>query len=146
VTDGDGGWHRHATINVLSCSLVVTNTLDSGAFRAKPQHHPNIDHDANLGVDPDPITFNIPGSGLKTISPTTALPTITDPVIIDGYTQPGASANTNAAGSGLGLNTVLQIELNGTSAGATASGLIISGGNSTVRGLVVNRFNRAGIL
>jgi len=39
---------------------------------------------------------------------------ITDLVIIDGYTQPGASPNTN--GSGLGLNTVLKIELDGSNA------------------------------
>ena len=50
---------------------------------------------------------------MQTISPLTALPTITDPVIIDGYTQPGASANTLAVGD----NAVLLIELNGANAG-----------------------------
>ena len=38
----------------------------------------------------DTIRFNIPGGGLKTIRPASALPTITEPVTIDGYTQPGA--------------------------------------------------------
>ena len=70
-------------------------------------------------------------------------PTITDPVIIDGYTQPGASPNTN--GPGLGLNTVLKIELDGTNAGAFAPGLHITG-DSTVRGLVINGFDGFGVL
>ncbi len=48
-------------------------------------------------------------SGPHTIQPISTLPTITDPVVIDGYTQPGASPNTD--GPGLGLNTVLEIEL-----------------------------------
>ena len=57
---------------------------------------------------------------------------------IDGYTQPGSSTNTN--GPGLGLNTVLKIELNGINAGAFVDGLVITAGNSTVRGMVINRF------
>ena len=63
---------------------------------------------ANAGSGTDTIAFNIPGDGPHTIRPTSALPTITDPVIIDGYTQPGASPNTN--GPGLGLNTVIKPE------------------------------------
>src|SRR6476660_3236591 len=57
------------------------------------------------------ITFNIPGTGIHTISPMTALPTITQTVTIDGYTQPGSSANTNPPT--MGINAVLLIELNG---------------------------------
>ena len=45
----------------------------------------------------DRIEFNIPGSGPHTIQVTSALPEITDPVVIDGYTQAGASQNTNGA-------------------------------------------------
>ena len=93
---------------------------------------------ANASVGKDTIAFNIPGAGPHTIQPTSALPTITDPVVIDGYTQPGASPNTN--GPGLGLNTVLKIELDGTNAGDFVDGLVITAGNSTVRGMVINRF------
>lgn len=91
----------------------------------------------------DKIFFSIAGSGPHTIRPASALPTITDPVLIDGYTQPGASPNTN--GPGLGLNTVLMIELDGTNALPLAEpgviGLHLEGGNSTVQGLVINRFS-----
>ena len=45
------------------------------------------------------INFNIPGGGIQTISPTSALPAITEPITINGYTQPGASANTLAVGT-----------------------------------------------
>ena len=95
---------------------------------------------ANARLGPDVITFNIAGVGPHTIRPGSSLPAITDPVIIDGYTQPGSSPNTN--GPGLGSNAMLMIELNGTSAGFGADGLSINGGSSIVRGLVINRFRR----
>jgi hypothetical protein len=73
-----------------------------------------------------------------TIRPTTLLPSTLDPVTIDGYTQSGATANTNTVG--LGLNTVLKIEIDGTNEGTVASNLRIEQGVGTVvRGLVLNR-------
>ena len=92
---------------------------------------------ANAHAGTDTIVFNIPGAGPHTIRPTSNLPSITSPVTIDGYTQPGASANTEAFGD----DAVLTIELDG-SLGSTfglPSLLSISAGSSTVRGLVINR-------
>ena len=97
---------------------------------------------ANFDAGTDTIDFSIAGAGPHTISPGSALPTITDPVIIDGYTQAGASANTNPIASG--SNAILKIVLDGTSAGA-ADGLNVTSGDSTVKGLVINRFARDGI-
>jgi hypothetical protein len=110
----------------------VTNTNDSGAgsFRQALL-------DANAAVGADVITFNIPGAGVHTITLTSLLPNITSPVFIDGYTQPGSSANTNAFSAG--INAVPQIELTGTqvslffftgSDGSTVRGLIINGSSS----------------
>src|SRR5262249_23620161 len=65
-----------------------------------------------------------------------ALPTITEAVTIDGYSQSGASANTLTTGD----NAVLLVELNGTSAGSSSSGLTISASGSMIKGLVINRF------
>jgi hypothetical protein len=110
--------------------IVVTNTNDTGPGSLRQAI---LDSNSSVGVL-DTINFNIAGAGVHTIAPTSALPAITDPVTIDGYTQPGASANTVAVGD----NAVLLIELNGTSAGS--SGLTITGGGSTIRGLVINRF------
>ena len=101
--------------------------------------------EANDVSGADFIKFDITGAGPHTIQPASALPTITDPLRIDGYSQLGASPNTN--GPGLGLNTVFKIELDGTNAGEgfTANGLKITSGSTTVRGLVINRFDGSGI-
>ena len=101
--------------------------------------------ESNASSTTSTIAFNIPttdpGYQATTTSfrirPTSSLPTITSPLTIDGYTQPGASANTN--GPGLALNTVLKIELSGDRAGI-ADGLRITAGITTVRGLAINRF------
>ena len=98
--------------------------------------------EANAKAGTDTIDFSIANPGPHTIQLESALPTITDPVIIDGYTQLDATANTNPTGSG--LNTNLMIELDGSAAG-DANGLIIHAGNSTIRGLAINRFARDGI-
>jgi CSLREA domain-containing protein len=88
---------------------------------------------ANLAGGADQIAFNIAGSGLQTIQPLSALPAITDPVVIDATTQPGY------AGTPL-------IELDGSLAGAGVSGLRLSTGGNTVKGLAINRFAASGIL
>src|SRR5262249_33165824 len=80
---------------------------------------------ANDETGTDPISFAIAGAGVHTITPATALPVITDPVVIDGSTQPGYSG------------TPL-IELDGTQASLAggivgATGLEISAGSSTIR-------------
>ena len=77
---------------------------------------PPGDPDVNCDTSLDTIAFNIPGTGVHTISPASALPAITNPVIIDGYTQPGASPNTLANGD----NAVLEIVLDGAVVGADA--------------------------
>ena len=66
------------------------------------------------------ITFDIPGGGVPTISPASALPAVSTPVTIDGTTEPGG-----------------WVVLSGAS-DASATGLSITDGNSTVRGLVIS--------
>src|SRR5262249_34656577 len=101
----------------------------------------------NADPGQDTITFAIPttdpgyqsSTGAFIIKPTSALPTLTDPVVLDGYSQPGASPNTLTIGD----NAVLKIVLDGSLAGVV-DGLVIAGGNSTVSGLVIDNF--AGVL
>ncbi len=95
--------------------------------------------EANALPGPDTITFNIPGPGVHTIQPYGSLPDIQDQITIDGYTQPGASTNTLAAGN----NAVLLIELDASLSGN--SGLQLLASNSVIRGLVINRSPGAGI-
>ena len=131
-----------AAIIIIFCAShavqaqTVTNTNDSGAGSLR-----QAIIDANNTAGTQTISFNIPGAGVQTIKPLTPLPNITDPVIIDGYTQPGASANTLATGD----NAVLLIELDGSLIVGGSTGLRITNGGSTVRGLVVNLFNGTGI-
>jgi hypothetical protein len=106
---------------VHSATLVVNNTNDSGDGSLR-QAILSANSTANV---PDVIQFNIAGTGPFTISPTTPLPTITDPVVIDGYSQPGAGANSLTNGD----NAVLQI--------VVLESLVIDTTNSTVRGLVI---------
>src|SRR5207237_5057949 len=42
---------------------------------------------ANLSAGTDTIAFNIPGLGVQTIMPGSALPAITDPVVVDGTAE-----------------------------------------------------------
>jgi len=112
-------------------TYTVTSTADSGAGSLRQAI---LDANANPGADT--IAFAIVGSGVHTIAPASPLPQITEPVTIDGYMQSGSSANTNPASQG--LNTVLQIEIDGTNAGA-APCLFAAADDVTIRGLVVNR-------
>jgi Peptidase family C25/Calx-beta domain len=124
-------------------TLVVTNTSDNNGVCVPGNCSlRQALNSANANSDLTTINFNIPGAGVHTITPGpgAALPVVTEAVIIDGYSQPGSAANTLTNGD----NAVLLIELNGTSAPLGSSGLRISGGNSTVRGLVLNRWG-AGI-
>jgi hypothetical protein len=107
--------------------IVVTNTNDSGAGSLR-----QAITTANSFNGPDIISFNIPGAGVKTIIPLSPLPALNEQVTIDGTAQPGYSG------------TPL-IEINGQSAGI-ASGLTLTAGNSTIKGLIINRFAFNGIV
>jgi hypothetical protein len=123
-----------ATQTAVAAMIPVTKTDDSGPGSLRQAI---VDSNASAGVS-DTITFKIPGAGVHTITPLSALPDITDAVVIDGYTQPGASANTLAVGD----NAVLLIELNGNGLAASAITVASGGSGSTIRGLVINRFNQ----
>jgi hypothetical protein len=84
------------------------------------------------------IAFDIPGSSVHTIIPGSPLPAITKGVTIDGYTQPGASANSN--GPTQGTNAVILIELDGANTGSDGGIDLRTGSDGTViRGLAINR-------
>src|SRR3954454_17262503 len=67
---------------LLFAAFSVTSNADSGAGTLR-----QAILNANSAPGADTITFAI-GSGLQTITPTSALPTISDSVIIDGTSQP----------------------------------------------------------
>jgi parallel beta-helix repeat protein len=108
-----------------AATLTVTTAADSGAGSLREAI---LASNASAGVL-DTIAFAI-GSGGQTITPLSALPTITDPVVIDGTTQPGF------AGAPL-------IDISGE--GLAAQAFFITGGGSTIRALVIRGFNGSAI-
>jgi parallel beta-helix repeat protein len=108
----------------------VTTTADSGAGSLR-----EAILQANLHVGTDTIEFHI-GSGLRTISPLSDLPVITDSVVIDGTTQGGYTPGRPL------------IQLNGSSVPALSPeiGLEISAGGSTVKGLIFTNWGHFGHL
>lgn len=109
--------NRSATLQ----NFVVTKTDDNGSGSLR-----EAIINANATPGTDTISFNIPGTVVQTISLVTALPDITDPVVIDGTTQPGYAGSPLILISGAGLS------------GQHA--LVIRAGGSTVRGLAIGLF------
>jgi hypothetical protein len=122
----DSSINASTSILVTYPVFLVTTTLDNGPGSLRQAI---LDADGTPG--PDMIQFAI-GRGIQTIVLTSPLPAITQPMIIDGTSQPGYS------GAPL-------IELNGAGAGPNADGLLILAGGSMVLGLVINRFSLSGI-
>ena len=122
----------------FGATFTVINTNDTGVGSLR-----QAIIDANTAAGLDTIAFNIPGAGVHTITtPTIDLPDITSPVLIDGYTQPGSSPNTNALNAG--INAVLQIELV-MSAGGDLH-VAAGGDGTTIRGLVLsNQFDEISV-
>ena len=110
--------------NVVS-PFIVKNT-NGGGFGS----FGNAISYSNFVAGTQVISFNIGGTAPFSILVVSGLPEIAQPVVIDGTTQPGY------AGSPL-------IEIHPFFLGDRPHGLKITGGNSTVKGLVINRFLRA---
>ncbi len=90
--------------------------------------------EANLHPGPDTIAFGIPGGGVHTITLGSGLPVINDTtggLTIDGYTQPGASPNTDPSID----NAVINVQV--TSTNPNADALIFSSSNNAIRGLAM---------
>jgi len=84
------------------------------------------------GSASDDITFDIPGTPPHTITPQTPLPQITDPVLIDGSTEPDYSGRP-------------VVEIDGSAAGSDAAGLRVGASLSVISGLSIVNFSDDGI-
>ena len=113
-----------------AATFTVTNTNDSGVGSLRDSIT-----QANTAVGADTIAFNVSGAGCSgggvcTITPASQLPEVTGTTLIDGFSQPGSSANTNASGA---INAAPKIVISAATVGVTASGLVVSGAGSTGR-------------
>ncbi|MCX6025089.1 MAG: right-handed parallel beta-helix repeat-containing protein [Chloroflexi bacterium] len=116
-----------------SQTYTVVNVNDSGVGSLRWAIN-----QANASIGFDIIEFNIPGGGVKTIDLTSApLPAISDPVWIDGYTQPGATEATEASAARL------MIQIGGgylPTDPVWNVGLVLLSSGSTIRGLSMYAF------
>jgi hypothetical protein len=106
----------------LPSTFVVSTTADAG-----PGSLRQAILDANATPGSNEIDFAVGDGGVQTIAPTSALPEVTNTVVLDGTTQPGF------AGSPL-------IDLDGAAVIPGTSGLVIRADNSAVRGLAITGF------
>jgi hypothetical protein len=112
---------------VFANLYTVTHTGDSGAGSLRWAIG-----QANGHAGGDQVTFNIPGSGVKVISLATPLPSLAAGTSIIGNTQPGY------LGSPL-------IRLDGGDLAGNFWGLDTAGGNLSIQGLQIVRFNGPGL-
>lgn len=110
--------------------FMVTNKNDAGpgslrAALTSANATPNVDF-------PDEVHFAIAGTTLHRISLTTALPTLTDAIVINGATQAG-------------FNQSPRIEIDGSLIAGTANGLRLNH-NSTLKSLSIYGFSGSGVI
>ncbi len=129
ATDSDGSTSEFSPcVEVGSSALVVTNTNDSGAGSLR-----QAIVTANTQPGTQTITFNIPGAAPGTpalIQAASSLPAITEPVIVNGTSQPGYD----------GL-PIVEIRSPSDTAGYTA--FTLGASNVTIKGLSIWRFGTA---
>jgi hypothetical protein len=127
--DGNPRWFGDApdrgafesNIGTTSPVITVTNSNDSGAGSLRQALN-----DANAAPNLNTIRFNISGACPRTITLASLLPDITQPVSIEGYTQPGSNRNS----ANPGWNATLCIVLNGNNQITGAFGFNVNTGAS----------------
>ncbi len=144
--------HLMQTANAAGQVFTVTNTADSGVGSLR-QAITDSNANATTENDPNKIVFNIPSANpaspqVHTITLATALPEITQPVSIDGMTQPGSSCGElvkAAAGGGIADNNTphtVKIEVTAININPTQRTNVFyfakTANKSSVRGMAIN--------
>ena len=132
LTGGDGDAFAAKVRLVLpqqTFTVNSTNDIDDGSCDVPHCSLREAINAANSAAGRQEITFDIEATGVPVILPNSALPAITQEVVIDGTTQPDAG----------------KVQIDGNVAGTGVSGLHITGGNTEIRGMVINRFSGDGI-
>lgn len=139
--DGDGdadiiaSFNNFVYENDAPLDLAVTNTNDSGPGSLR-QAIANANNTTNSG-GPEEITFDIPGAGPHTILLDAEL-AITDPVVLNGISQAGATCGTSSADrdlrvvlkhSGAAPANEKLLRLSPDASGSTVRGLVFGASN-----------------
>ena len=138
VVTGTGDTIANDGVVTLREAITAANT--NAASGDAPAGAPGLDR----------IEFNIPGTGVHTITLDSGFNSALDvnlsgqdPIFIDGYSQAGASANTNPIDRA--DNAVLKIEIRNNPTNPTSVGLAVRGAGNTIRGLAIGGFSGNGI-
>ncbi|MEM7165399.1 MAG: DUF4347 domain-containing protein, partial [Planctomycetota bacterium] len=128
----DSGGSRHGEVLIFD---TLYRTAGQGSMRQFLENSNAIVgvQSSEFAIPTNDPGYNGTGNGEYTIDVASALPTITDAVILDAQTQDG-------------YGSVPLVELDGTVAGGTANGIYITAGSSTIRGFVIQDFDQNGIL
>jgi hypothetical protein len=123
TTTGDDLTPNDGSVSLREAATAINAGTDLG--------DPNITAQSpgTFGTN-DTINFNIAGAGVKTIALGSDLPTITKPLTINGFSQPGSGTNSTQTGP-IDATPLIAID------GENKKTLVLSGGSSTVRGLVI---------
>ena len=138
-------WYSASTrVLAINQTFTVTTTADSGPGSLR-QAIIDANAASTTAANPNLIQFAIAGSGVQTIALQTSLPSISQPVIIDGTTQPGTTCGNLVPDAPYGTNTphTLMVEILSSSqvTGSNATDtltLMPTADGSTIKGLVVD--------
>lgn len=130
LSGGSGACDTGATVVLPDTSVVAACSLRAAIQTANSNGNPS---------EQDRIEFDIPGAGLKTITQGTISYYITQPILIDGYTQSDASPNTTPWPQP--MDAVLRVEIDANAVTDSFGSLAIGSNNITIKGLIVRNSN-----
>jgi len=122
---------------VLS-TFTVTTVADAGPGSLRQAI---LDDNVGSGSGTGAIVFDIPGNGVQTIVLASPLPKIVNPTNLDATTQPGYTNHPLVELDGANI-----LDPATSSPVPNVTGLTLTGGSSTVEGLIINRFTGGGIV
>lgn len=119
---------------IIAANTNTTSGAAAGECAAGDSGHDTI----NFNIT-EPADFTNNSENGYIIQPNSSLPSSTEQVTINGYSQPGAEANTAVAPNP--FNGTLLIEINGENAGSNSNGFLFEGNDSLIKGLAVVGFD-----
>lgn len=124
-------------VDAATWTVNSPDDLDDGECDASHCSLREALNSANADDSADTVNFAIPGDPPHVIKPQTQLPFLVHPVVIDGFSQPGANA---------GWDSPRVVMLDGSLVGDRARALDIRSSDVTIQGLAVGHWPGAGIV
>jgi hypothetical protein len=127
-----------AAASAATFTVTTAENSGPGSLRAALEQADNTPNNP-AGV-PDRVEFAIPGAGPHVIRAAESFEIFGDAVVIDGYTQAGARANTLAVGT----DAVIQVQLDCSDVGDNDC-MVVGAANTLVTGLSLTHAGASGV-